>query len=232
MYGLCVTHLKFVMKQIIDFLEALRENNNRDWFHAHKNEYQESRDRFFEIIEQIINSVVTTDTRLQSVSPKDTVFRINRDIRFSKDKSPYKTHYGSYIARGGRKSGDAGYYFHVSPDEVFLGGGVYQPEKEPLHIIRQEILFQPDTYKSIVASMEKDGFSLIEDDKLKTGPKGFDKDSPDINLIKYKHYFLSKRLTKAQINSPDIATIAADYFISLFPFTDFLNTAMEFTGND
>ena len=220
------------MKEIIEFLSALRKNNEREWFHAHKTEYQKSREFLFDIIDSIINNVVTTDIRLQTVVPKDTVFRVNRDIRFSKDKSPYKTHYGSYIARGGRKSGNAGYYFHISPDEVFLGGGVYQPEKEALHVIRQEILYQPEKYKFIVSSMEKKGFALIEDDKLKTGPKGFDKESPHIELIKYKHYFLSRRLSKAEINSPDIAKIASDYFIELFPFTDFLNTAMEYTGNE
>ncbi len=220
------------MKEIIDFISALQKNNEREWFHAHKAEYQESREQFFSLIEEIINNVVTTDIRLQTVTPKDTVFRINRDIRFSKDKSPYKTHYGSYIAKGGRKSGKAGYYFHVSPDEVFLGGGVYQPEKEALHVIRQEILYQPEKFKSIVSSLEKKGFSLIEDNKLKTGPKGFDKDSPHIELIKYKHYFLSMRLSKEEINSPNIAKIVSGYLIEVFPFTDFLNTAMEFTGNE
>lgn len=220
------------METIIKFLSELEQNNDREWFHAHKKEYQASRERFFTLIEEIIDKIKNRDIRLQDLSAKETVFRINRDVRFSKDKSPYKTHFGAYMAAGGRKSTNAGYYLHIEPNEAFLGAGVYQPAKEELNVIRQEILYQAEKYSSTLKQLEKKGFSMMERDKLKTGPNGFNKDSPHIELIKYKHYILSRNITGKELKSSDFADTVSNYFNQLFPYTDFLNTAMDFTGNE
>ena len=220
------------MEKVINYLHDLSQNNERDWFHANKIRYQESLSTFLTIVEQIIRTLELTDIRLQGLDPKNTVFRINRDVRFSRDKSPYKTHFGSYIAKGGRKSPDAGYYLHIEPDQFFIGGGAWHPEKEELKAVRQEIMYQPEKYNSLINSVVKKDFTIMEEDKLKNGPKDFDKDSPHIDLIKYKSYILSRKLSEKEIKSSDIAAIVANYFEQLYPYTSFMNTAMDFMGNE
>jgi len=220
------------MEKVISYLVDLSQNNEREWFHANKVRYQESKISFLSVVEQIIRTLELTDIRIQGLATKDTVFRINRDVRFSRDKSPYKTHFGSYIAKGGRKSPDAGYYLHIEPDQFFIGAGAWHPEKEELKAIRHEIMYQPENYSSVINSVVKKGFTIMEEDKLKTGPKDFDKDSPHIDLIKYKSYILSRKLSNKEIKSPDIAAIVANYFEQLYPYTSFLNTAMDYMGNE
>jgi uncharacterized protein (TIGR02453 family) len=220
------------MEKLITYLNDLSKNNEREWFHANKKRYQESKNTFLSVVDEIIRTMELTDIRLQDLDAKDTVFRINRDVRFSRDKSPYKTHFGSYIAKGGRKSPNAGYYLHIEPNQFFIGGGVWHPEKEELKAVRQEIMFQPEKYSATLNSVVKNGFTIMEEDKLKTGPKDFDKESPHIELIKYKSYILSRQLSKKELNSPDVASIVANYFSQLYPYTSFLNTAMDFMGNE
>ncbi len=220
------------MEQILSFLYDLNRNNEREWFHANKVRYQESKDSFLALVEQVINELVSTDLRIHELNPKDCVFRINRDVRFSRDKSPYKTYFGAYMANGGRKSSNAGYYLHIAWDEIFIGAGVYHPEKEELNAIRQEIIYQPEKFSSILNTIVKKGFSLMEEDKLKKGPIGFDKNSPYIDLVKYKSYILSRKISKKEILAPGISITVANYFKEIFPLTEFLNTAMEFKGND
>lgn len=220
------------MEKVIKYLNELSQNNERNWFQANKQRYQECRTTFLSLLDEIIRTIELTDFRIQGLDPADTVFRINRDIRFSKDKSPYKTHFGAYIAKEGRKSPDAGYYLHIEPKQFFIGAGAYHPEKEELKAIRQEIMYQPKEYTSIQNSLVQKGFVIMEEDKLKTGPKDFDKESPHIELIKYKSYILSRNLSEQEIISPELASIVANYFKQLFPYTSFLNTAMDFMGNE
>lgn len=220
------------MERVISYLSDLGQNNERIWFHANKKRFQDSKNTFLSVVEQIIRTIELTDVRIQGLEARDTIFRINRDVRFSKDKSPYKIHFGSYIAKGGRKSPDAGYYLHIEPDQFFIGAGAYHPEKEDLKAIRQEIMFQPGVYSSLQKSLVKEGFSIMEEDKLKNGPKDFDKDSPHIDLIKYKSYILSRKLSKKEITSPNIAAIVSNYFEQLYPYVSFLNSAMDFKGDE
>jgi len=220
------------MKEILSFLEDLKKNNDRDWFNTHKKQYKESRSLFLKELQQIINKLQFNDPRIAGLEAKDAMFRIYRDIRFSNDKTPYKTHFSGYIAKGGRKSRDAGYYVHVGNDEIFLGAGVYSPEKDELRAIRQEILYQPETFRKIVSENQKEGFNLMERDKLKTGPKDFPRDTPHADLLKYKHFMLSSTLDRAVLLNGNFAQEVAERFSKLVPFTKYLNTAMEFKGNE
>jgi uncharacterized protein (TIGR02453 family) len=160
------------------------------------------------------------------------MFRIFRDIRFSSDKTPYKTHFSAYIAKWGRKSNEAGYYVQLSNEGCFIGGGVYSPQKEELNVIRQEILYQADTFTTIIDNKVLEGFRLYAEDKLKTGPKGFPKDSPHIELLKNKHFFLSLDIPEIEVLSGNFSAIVSSHLEQLLPFTDYLNTAMEFKSNE
>ncbi|MFC2089173.1 DUF2461 domain-containing protein [Bacteroidota bacterium] len=220
------------MNDILSYIEDLKRNNNREWFHENKDRYDKVRGTFTSLISEIIAKLQFADPRLAGLEAKDTIFRIYRDIRFSKDKTPYKTHFSAYIARGGRKSKEAGYYVHVSKEELFIGAGVYQPEKEDLKAIRQEILYQPEQFKSLVKSLEKSGFHLMEDDKLKIGPKDYPKDSPYIEYLKFKHFIAMKEFNLSDIKKGNYTEVVMHQFSKAATFTEFLNSAMEFKGNE
>lgn len=220
------------MQEILEFLGELEKNNHRDWFHDHKAHYNRARDRFLAELQKIIDQLQLHDPRLAELEPKNALFRIFRDIRFSKDKTPYKTHFGAYMARGGRKSSQAGYYLHIGTGEKFLAAGVHSPAKEHLQTIRQEIIYRPDTYNEILENLQAKGFAMYEKDKLKKGPKGFPADSPVIEHLKNKHFLLSCDLPESEVRSGNLARHVTNRFIQLTPYTTFLNEAMEYTGNE
>ena len=128
------------MKQIFSFLSDLDRNNTRDWFNENKNRYQEALEQFRELASGMIAGISTFDPTLDGIDAKQSIFRIYKDVRFSKDKSPYKTHMGCWMTKGGRKSSDAGYYFHLEPGKSFAAAGVWMPPADQLKLIREEIL--------------------------------------------------------------------------------------------
>ncbi len=222
------------MDSILSFLKSLVQNNNRDWFNENKKAYQDSLDLFREFIAELLGGLVKIDPTLGDLVPKDTIFRIYKDVRFSKDKSPYKTHFGSWMAKGGRKSADAGYYFHLEPGNSFMAAGVYMPPKEQLNLIRQEIVFHPAAYLDIIRDpliskgYERGG----KEDMLKKGPVGFPKDFEHMEEIKFKHFIFSKYYKDGAIVRNGFSqTVVADYQ-GLLPLVNYLNNAMSFTGND
>ena len=220
------------MKDVLQFMADLAQNNNREWFQANKPRYEKTKKQFLSTVQEIIEILQFDDQRLNTLNSKDAMFRIFRDVRFSNDKSPYKTHYGAYMARGGRKSREAGYYLHVGSDEMFIAAGVHSPEKDDLNAIRNEILFQPEKYASLLKEKLAKGYSTYEKDKLVNGPVGFPKDSPSIEYLKYKHHLLSHPLGKEDLLSDDAAIRIAGLFRELVPETEFINPALEFKGNE
>ena len=165
------------MERTLSFLRSLTRNNNRDWFNAHKREYQDALEEFRELSETILKGIVQFDPTLVRTVARDSIFRIYRDIRFSRDKSPYKTHFGCWMTKGGRKSTDAGYYIHLEPENSFMAAGVHSPPGEQLHLIRQEIVFNPKEYLDIITSLSNGKYTRAgRDDMLKAGPAGFPKD--------------------------------------------------------
>ena len=158
---------------------------------------------------------------------KECVYRIFRDVRFSKDKSPYKTHFGAFIAPGGRKSPYAGYYFQVDPEESFLGGGAYMPQSPYLKAIRKEIFEHPSEYKKIINSKKfKEYFNEIYGEKLKTAPRDFPKDWPDIDLIRNKHYAATHHVDADFWRSGNIHDEIIKVLKVQYPFNKFLNGAI------
>ena len=222
------------MEPILSFLSRLNQNNNREWFNDNKKTYQEALDQFREFVALLLNGMVQFDPTLGDLVAKDTIFRIYKDVRFSKDKTPYKTHFGSWMTKGGRKSTDAGYYFHLEPGNSFMGAGVYMPPKEQLTLIRQEIVFNPDNYfKVINGLLESHAYERSsKEDMLKKGPAGFPKDFKYLEEIKYKHYIFSKQYSDQLITKNEFAEDLIKDFAGLYPLVDYLNHAMSFTGND
>ena len=136
-------------KALFNFLKDLKENNHRDWFHANKKIYDGVKKNVLEMLERILPELEKLDPDMTGLEPKKCIFRINRDIRFSKDKSPYKTNFGSFMVKGGKSSGNAGYYIHFEPGNCFIAGGIYMPPGPQLKKVRTEIYYNVDEFKAI-----------------------------------------------------------------------------------
>lgn len=213
------------------FLKALTKNNHKDWFDQHRNEYETAKQNFRELVELLIREHGKKDSSIASLSSKDCMFRINRDVRFSKNKAPYKTNLGASIQAGGKKSLLAGYYFHLEPGEKsFVGGGLYMPEANQLQKVRQEIdynwaeftrILQAKPFIKTYGSLEKwEGMALIRE------PKGYEKDNPAIEILKLKSWVATAPLTDQQITQPDLPKTILQSFSVLQPLLVFLNRSL------
>ncbi len=212
-------------KIIIDFLKDLKENNEREWFHANKGRYERARKEFEAFIDALIPELRKIDPLIDLITAKDCVFRIYRDVRFSTDKSPYKTNMGAYIARGGKKSQMAGYYVHVEPGGSFLAGGIYMPQPDVLKMIRQEIFYHYDAFDRIVSAPEfRKVFGQMDDDgKMKSAPRDFPKDFAGIEYLKFRSFAVMHWVNDEQILSPGYPEYAIGVFSVLKPLNDYFN---------
>jgi len=221
------------MKTAINFIKELKENNNRDWFNAHKSTYLEALEIFRDFAGGLISGISKFDPSIGNLEAKDSIFRIYKDVRFSKDKSPYKTHFGCWMAKGGRKSTDAGYYFHLEPGKSFMAAGVWMPPKEQLNLIREEIRYNPEPYLQLVNSIEKKSKYGRggKEDRLKKGPAGFPKDFIHMEEVKYKHYIWSISYSDADLQESSFVHEVTEDCKGLYPLVSYLNQTMSFTGN-
>lgn len=215
---------------ILNFLGKLSMNNNQEWFHANKISYENCRKEFEKITEALITSIRSFDKTVGNPEPKNCIFRIYRDVRFSHDKTPYKTNFGCFIASGGRKSAMAGYYLHLDPDASFLGGGIYLPQPEVLKKLRNGVLQHVGEFKKIIHSKNFiQYFNKIEGEKLKKTPKDFPSDWPDADLLKFKSYTIFHPLTEDILESKDAMNYFVKVFKQMLPFNAFLNKALDET---
>ncbi|MDA3930623.1 MAG: DUF2461 domain-containing protein [Prolixibacteraceae bacterium] len=216
------------MKEIIGFLNKLEQNNTKEWFNENRAVYQSTKEQFLHLSEILISEIRTFDSEIPAIDPKKCMFRIFRDVRFSKDKTPYKTNYGTFIARDGRKGGNPGYYIHMQPGRSFLGGGIYMPDPAKLKAIRTEIYNYPTDFIDLLeASDFKANFQLFNTNKLKTAPKGFPKDFEYIDLLRYKSYAPFMNLTDEQIRDPNLIDFVVGKFKILAAFNQYLNSAID-----
>jgi uncharacterized protein (TIGR02453 family) len=212
----------------LQFLHLLRKNNNREWFNQNKSLYEDAKRDFEHLVDTLIALIQGFDPRIVNLTTKQTTFRIYRDIRFSKDKTPYKQHFGSYIAPGGRKSIYCGYYLHFGIGESMLAGGAYQPQGEYLKKIRSEIYYNLAEFKSIISSDDfKNTFGQLEGDQLKRPPKDFPADFDGIDLLKYKDYTVFHKFEEEKLLNDDFVTYAVDVFKKMKPLNDFMNRALD-----
>lgn len=208
------------------FLNTLRKNNNREWFEKNRSLYIAAKADFENFVQNLIYEIIEFDPIMKGLEAKSCIFRINRDVRFSHDKSPYKTNMGAFIVRGGKKNGDkyAGYYFHIEPGKSMLAGGAYVPPAPWLMNIREKIAYEPDRFISIInkAAFRK-YFVKLEGEKLKKAPKGFPPDHKHIELLKFKSYLAAREVTDKQVINDDYLKYSVAVFKAMKPLNDFLN---------
>lgn len=218
------------MKAIFDFLRKLRDNNDREWFNAHKPEYLELKDRFEKWVSELIEQTADFDEEVRGLAAKDCVYRIYRDTRFSPDKTPYKTHFGAYIASpGGRNSNRAGYYVHLEPDGSLLGGGLYCPDPALLKRLRQDIYDNIEEFTSILQekAFVKEFTSIDDTDKLKRVPAPFPADFPQGDLLKYKHYDVVTYKPETFFEGTEAIARVVEVFKKMYTFNRFLNYTVD-----
>lgn len=214
--------------EILEFLSELSKNNSKEWFDKNRIRYQELRESFIDQTAEMINEISIFDGSVRFENPRKSIFRINRDIRFSKNKSPYKTNFGAFIVPEGKKSGNAGYYFHLEPDNCFVAGGIYRPQASELKKIRWAIFENTEEYIKIIENKEfKNTFGEIVGDKLKNPPRGFDKNFEHIDLLKYKDFTMIKHLKKKELASKNFISEMGRYFSKMFEYNQFLNKAIK-----
>ena len=213
----------------LTFLRKLKKNNNKAWFDENRSLYETAKKEIEELVEAIISSFGKTEPAIAHLTPKDCLFRINRDVRFSKDKSPYKTNFGISITSGGKKSPLAGYYLHIEPDEGFVGGGLWMPPAPVLAAVRQEIDYNLYEFKGLLkaAGFKKKYGTLYkgEDASLKRVPKGYEADNPAAEFLKLKSFLAMRKLDDKELQSPQLVKQVDEAFKALKPVIDFLNNA-------
>lgn len=218
-----------IQKSTFEFLSKLKKNNNKEWFDRNRPEYEIAKTNHKEFIQELIHSIGKFDPAVKTLEPKNCIFRINRDIRFSNDKTPYKINMGASIAPGGKKSITAGYYLHLQPGGSFVAGGMWQPPAPELNAIRQEIDYNTPEFKKIINNKEfkKHFGSLSEEDKVKTAPKGYDKSHPEIEFLKLKSFLMVRDLTDKEVLSKDFLKHSAELFKAMQPMIMFLRKACD-----
>jgi uncharacterized protein (TIGR02453 family) len=217
--------------QTIRFLKQLDKNNNKPWFEAHRPQYEAARIDFSNFIQLVIDRLQKTDTTITGMTSKECMFRINRDVRFSKDKRPYKNNFGASIKPGGKKSPFAGYYFHCQPGNSFIGGGLWMPEAAVLKNVRQEIDYNSAEFAQILKgkSFKKIYGDLYKgsDVSLTTMPKGYEKEHPDAAYIKLKSFIAETRVSDEELTKASLHKTTVAAFEALKPLLDFVNRAVE-----
>jgi uncharacterized protein (TIGR02453 family) len=214
----------------LKFLKDLNKNNNKPWFDAHRPVYEAAKTDFAGFVQALIDKHGKKDPSIKTLKAKECVFRINRDVRFSKDKSPYKNNMGASINQGGKKSVFAGYYFHCQPGDSFVGGGLWMPMPAELKKIRQEIDYCFDEFKKIITAKKfmavYGGLNLGADISLVKVPQGFEKDNPAADYLKLKSFIAMRKVTEKELGSGELLKIASESFEALQPFINFLNKAL------
>lgn len=222
------------MNTILSFLKNLEANNNKPWFDAHKSEYQEARAHFNAIVEKLLTGIAAFDPTIRGIGIKECTYRIYKDMRFSKDGLPYKIHFGAFIARGGKKSGYNGYYFHIGtgsgedyPYRSFLAMGNYYTEPKVLKILREDIELGGGDFDKIIKGLHPSLY-LDQGQKLKRAPLGFDADGPYIEYIKLKNFCLNAGYDDTNLDIDEILNV----FKSGKPFLDYINRAIEYSREE
>ncbi len=223
------------MKTVLQFLRDLAQHNDRAWFNEHKERYLAVQQRWNEFCESLIGEIGAFDPDIARLTLRDCTYRIYRDTRFSPDKSPYKTHFGVFLAPGGKKSMHAGYYFHVGtgesneyPQGHMLAAGNYCYEPKAIQILREDISDGWESFQNEVLAVADPRFVVDQEGALKRVPKGYAPDAPYADWMRLKSYCLVMNVDDDLITQPDLAKRVADLFRTTKPFNDYINRAVDF----
>ena len=215
----------------LHFLTAIQQNNNKPWFDEHRATYDAAREEFIFFINSIIETFGKVEPTIMHLKAKDCVYRFNRDLRFSKDKRPYKSNFSAFFHAEGRKTLKAGYYISLQPGNTFIGGGLWQPTAAVLQNIRQEIDYNFNDFKKIIHQKNfktlYGGLSVEEGFVLTRVPKGYEAENPAAEYLKFKSFIVENHYTDAMVLNPTFHKEISTAFTVLKPFIDFLNTAMD-----
>ena len=219
-----------ITQYTLDFLKDLKANNNRDWFTENKPRYEKSHKEMYTFAESIIERLNEFDS-ISTPSGKKSLYRIYRDVRFSKNKDPYKTNRsGSFSREGADRRG--GYYFSISPGETIIGGGFYQPNADDLNLIRKQIEMDASPLRKVLNSKNfKQTFGELLGEQLKTAPRGFEKDDPNIDLLRYKSFYVFKTFSDKELLADNFESKVIEVYKAIQPFfnvmTDYLTTDLN-----
>ena len=213
----------------IQFLKALKNNNNKEWFDKNRKIYEQAKADYLNFVTIMLNEIQGFDTSLMELQPKQCIFRLNRDVRFSKNKDPYKTNFGASFSKGAKKIQTAGYYFHLEPGENFVGGGLWMPMAPDLNKVRQEIDY---CFKEFSSILKKPAFKSTYGDmdnsmKLVRPPKGFDVDNPALEYLKLKSFVVTRSIKDTELTDKQLVKNVVKYFKTIAPLVHFLNRAIE-----
>ena len=218
------------MQKVLEFLKDLAENNNKPWFDENRDKYLVAKKEIESFTIKLIQEFGDTEPSIANLEAKECLFRINRDVRFSKDKSPYKTNFGISLNPGGKKSDLAGYYIHIEPGKSFVGGGLWMPMPEQLGKIRQEIDYNLEQFEELIkAQTFKKQYGTLNSGKeisLVRIPKGYEADSPAAEYLKLKSFTATKPLPDNTITSKEFIEHCTTAFKALKPLIGFLNQGL------
>lgn len=214
-----------IPRSALEFLSLLKKNNNRDWFLDHKQRFLEEQCHLEHYAGAVLNELNKED-EIETPSGKNSLHRIYRDTRFSKEKTPYKTHWSGGFRRAGRAR-RGGYYFHIEPGNSVIVGGFWGPNAEDLKRVRDELAFDASPMRKILgAKTFINTFGILQGEQLKTTPKGYDADSPAIDLLRYKQYLLIKPFTDAEVLDPSFVKQTVQTFRHMRPFFDYMSEVL------
>lgn len=214
---------------ILSYLSDLSSNNNREWYHAHKSEYQEASAEFEALVQELILRLGELDNRILNYTPKELTFKLNRDTRFSHDKSPYTPAFRAHISSCGKLPVPVGFYLMIKPGgQSFLGGGLFADMfKDATSMIRDYIAAHPDEWSRILEDSDFKAHFQVRGSALKNVPAGYDKEHPHAEFLKYKSWFLEYPVSdEVLLNADSFSDLAVSVFSKMKPFNDFLNQAL------
>lgn len=217
-----------LQEKSLSFIKSLAKNNNKAWFDKHRDEYQVCKEDFEEFVTALIGHMAKSEPEFAELKAKDAIFRIFRDVRFSKDKTPYKAHLSAALSKGGRKFAGAGYYIHIDPGKSMAGGGLWMPEAPLLKAVRQEIDYNFKEFKQIIGKPAfRKMFGDIEGDRLKTLPRDYNADNPAAEYLKMKSFVASHKFGDEDLTSKNLVKKVGDVFTTMKPFIDFMNRSLD-----
>lgn len=211
-----------LLTQPFEFLNKLKDNNNREWFNKNKDQYLEAHQQVIEFADLLLMDLSKTDV-IETPTGKKSLYRIYRDVRFSKDKTPYSIYFGGGFRRAGAER-RGGYYFHLEPGNTYVGGGFWGPNSQDMMHIRKHLQQEPEMLKDIIESKEfKKNFGSLRGEQLKRAPKGFEVEDPAIDLLRYKQYWVRHEFDMKEVMKPNFHLSIVKQFHQMRPFFDYMS---------